>query len=250
MKMEPITGLLCICENRRWVRIVSDGERRRRAMARQPIARPGIEITAPDGIPRLPDERHEEMYIVQGEEAEPQDLLRHEEMPDVRSAEAGARGAIALRVKGVRIGAELRALDVQSPVPGESGPVPPHARWRDAVEEVHAAANPLDQIFGEADSHQVARVSPGKRLVDYLEHLVHCVLFFPHREAADAESCPVVHPADCGGCLTAQMGVDSTLDDWKERLLISWIIQRELLARRFFIERLPTLQSHHLGQAS
>src|ERR1700694_985804 len=107
------------------------------------------------------------MYIVQGEEAEPQYLVRHEEMPDVRSAEAGARGAIAIRVKGARIGAELRALDVQSPVPRESGAVSSHPRRRNAVEEVNAPANPLDQIFGEADSHQVARVSPGKCLVDY-----------------------------------------------------------------------------------
>src|ERR1700682_404320 len=162
-------------------KLVSDGEGRRRAMARQPIARPRIEITAPDSVPRLPDERHEEMYIVQGEEAQPQDLFRHEEMPDVCSAEAGARGAIALGVERARIGAELRALDVQSPVPRESGAIPPHPSRCDAIEEVHASANPLDQIFREADSHQVARVSPGKSLVDYLEHLVHCSLFFPYR---------------------------------------------------------------------
>jgi hypothetical protein len=41
--------------------------------------------------------------------------------------------------------------------------------------------NPFDQIFGEADPHQIARVSPGKRFVDDLEHLVHGVLFFPYR---------------------------------------------------------------------
>jgi len=52
------------------------------------------------------------MYIVQGEEAEAEYLVRHEEMPDVRSAEPGARGAVALRVARTRIGAKLRALDV------------------------------------------------------------------------------------------------------------------------------------------
>ena len=81
-------------------------------MAGQPIAGPWVEITVSDCRPRLPDERQQEMYIVQGKEAEPKYLVGHEQMPDVRSAEPGARRAIALRVQRARIGAELRALDV------------------------------------------------------------------------------------------------------------------------------------------
>src|ERR1700681_712294 len=135
-------------------------------MARQPIARPRVDVTIPDRRPRLTGERQEEMYIVQGEEAEAEYLVRHEEMPDVRSAEPGAGGAIAFRIERARIGAELGALDVQPPIPREGGAIPPHARGCDAVEQIDAAPNPLDQVFRKADSHQVARMGLGKRFVD------------------------------------------------------------------------------------
>ena len=122
-------------------------------MARDPITRPRVEIAIPYRLPRLPAERQEEMYIVQGEEAQAEYFFGHEEVPDVGSAESRAGGAIALRVEWARIGTELGPLDVESSIPGESRAVSPHPCWSDAVEEIDTAANRLDQVLGEPDTH-------------------------------------------------------------------------------------------------
>src|SRR3954468_21590362 len=107
-------------------------------------------------------------------------------MADVGAAESPAGGAIALGIERTRVRAILGALDVEPTVAGEHRPVPSHPRRRDAVEQVDSAANSLDQIFREADSHQIAGMDTRQRTVDDLEHLVHGALFLADREPADA----------------------------------------------------------------
>ena len=65
--------------------------------------------------------------------------------------------AVALLVERTPVGAELGALDVETAVARERGAVASHARRRDAVEQIDAAAHALDEILGEADAHEVAR---------------------------------------------------------------------------------------------
>src|SRR5688572_15194362 len=98
------------------------------------------------------------MYIVQGEEAQPEYLVRDEEVPDVGSAESRAGGAIAIGVERLGIGAELGALDIEAPVPREDRPVPPHPGRRHAIEQIDPATYRFYQILGEADSHEIAGV--------------------------------------------------------------------------------------------
>src|SRR5438552_12732133 len=66
---------------------MSDRERRRRPIAREPVARPRIEVAVFYRLPRITGERQQEMYIVQGEEAQPEYLVRDEKVADVGSAD-------------------------------------------------------------------------------------------------------------------------------------------------------------------
>src|SRR5688500_1275686 len=76
----------------------------------EPVAAPAVERAGANLGASPRHQRHEEMYIVQGEEAQPQDLIGHEEVPDVRAREARAGDAAARLVQRPRVGAELGAL--------------------------------------------------------------------------------------------------------------------------------------------
>ena len=132
--------------------------------------------------------------------------------------EAAAGGAVAVVVERAGIGAELGALDVEAAVARERGAVAAHARGRDAVEEVDAAPNALDEILGKADAHEVARAVARQLGVDDLEDAVHVGLGFADRESADAEARPVAEVANGARGLAAEGGVDAALDDREEGL--------------------------------
>src|SRR5687768_10822685 len=159
------------------------------------------------------------MYIVQGEEAQPEYLVGDEEVPDIGAAESYAGGAIAFRIERLRIGAELGALYVEPAIAGEDGAVPTHARGCHAVEQIDAAPDRLDQVFGEPDAHQVARMSLWQRVIHDLDDLVHGVFFLTDGKAADPESRPVVHLANHLRCFAPEVRVDPALHDGKECLV-------------------------------
>ena len=54
-------------------------------VALEPCVAPAVEGAAEQGGARLPHQRHEEMYIVQGEEAQAEDLVGQEQVADVRT---------------------------------------------------------------------------------------------------------------------------------------------------------------------
>src|SRR5438270_431823 len=121
------------------------------------------------------------MYIVQGEEAQPEYLVGHEQVPDVGAGEPGARRAIAIGVEWPWIGAVIGALDVEPTVPSEHRAVASHPRRRHAVEEVDAAPNALDEIFGKTNAHQVAWMLLRQGVIDDIDHLVHRVFLLADR---------------------------------------------------------------------
>src|SRR5688572_9599398 len=133
------------------------------------------------------------MYIVQGEQAEAEYLVGDVEVPDIGAGEARAGGTVAGGVQGARIGPEFSALYVQPPFMGEDRAVPSHARRRDAIEQIDAAANALDEIFREAHAHEVSRACAGKSVVVHFEHLVHRQLLFADGQPANRISGPVMH---------------------------------------------------------
>src|SRR5687767_11395998 len=118
------------------------------------------------------------MYIVQGQQAEPEYLVGDEKVADVCAGEAGTGRAIAVDVERPRVGAEFGALDVQPALMGEDRPVATDPGWGDTVEKIHSPRHALDEVFRKPHSHQVARVSPWQCVVDYVQHLVHRWLFF------------------------------------------------------------------------
>src|SRR5687768_6477897 len=113
------------------------------------------------------------MYIVQGEQAEAEYLVGDVEVPDIGAGEARAGGTVAGGVQGARIGPEFSALYVLPPFMGEDRAVPSHARRRDAIEQIDAAANAFNEILRETDAHEIPWVCTGKRVVDHIEHLMH-----------------------------------------------------------------------------
>src|SRR5204862_1818480 len=110
-----------------------------RVVTLEPGVAPAVEGAAEQSGTRLPHQRHEEMYIVQGEEAQAEDLVGEEQVAHVRAREARAAGAVALRVERLAVGSKLGALDVQAAVARERRAVAPHPRRRDAVEQIDAA---------------------------------------------------------------------------------------------------------------
>src|SRR5688500_3799469 len=88
-------------------------------IAQKPVAAPRLEGAGADRRARVAHQGDEEMYIVQGEKAQPQHFVGREEMPDVRAGEARARAAAALLVDRPRIRAQLGPPHVQSPLAGE-----------------------------------------------------------------------------------------------------------------------------------
>jgi hypothetical protein len=51
---------------------------------REPVATPRGDRPGADRVSRIAHQTDEEMYIVQGKQAKPEDLIGHEEVPDVR----------------------------------------------------------------------------------------------------------------------------------------------------------------------
>ena len=62
------------------------------------------------------------------------------------------------------------------------------AGGQDAIEDIYPASDAVDQVFGGADSHQVARLGLGQERRDHVEHGVHFVFRLAHREAADGDA--------------------------------------------------------------
>src|SRR4051812_27315155 len=166
----------------------SCGGYRSRVVAREPVAAPSADRTADDLGARIAHQADEEMYIVQGEQAQPEHLIGDEEVPQVAAGKPAACGTIAGVVERTRIGAKLGAFDVEPAVAREGGAVASHTGRRDAIEQVDPAQHSLDQILGESDAHEVARMVAWQLSVEDLQDAVHVGLRFTHGEAADAET--------------------------------------------------------------
>src|SRR5690348_10913020 len=111
---------------------------------REPVAAPRGDCPGADRATRVAHQLDEEMYIVQGKQAKPEDLIGHEEMPDVRPRKSSAGAAIALLVQRTFVRAELGALDVEAAVPRERRAIATHSCGRHAVVEIDAAKDAFD----------------------------------------------------------------------------------------------------------
>src|SRR5262249_42429407 len=151
-----------------------------------------------------------------GKQAKPEDLVRREEVADVRARESAARRAIAFLVEWPLVEAEFSPLDVEPAVARERRAVPPHPRRRDAIEEVDAATDALDEVLGKAHAHEIARRFARQLGVDDVEDAVHVRLGLADGQAADAVADPVAGVANRSRRGSAQRLVDAALYDREE----------------------------------
>ena len=126
-------------------------------VAVEPVAAPRVEGAAGDRGARVAHQRTRKCTLCSESRRRPSSLVGREEVAEVGAREARAGGAVAVLVERPAVGAERRVADVEPAVAREGGAVAPHARGRHAVEQVDAAARPLDEVLGEADAHEVAR---------------------------------------------------------------------------------------------
>ena len=68
--------------------------------------------------------------------------------------------------------------------------MPAVPRRGDAVEQVHAARDPLEQIGGKADTHKITGRLAGQGGLEQLQHAVHHRLGLADREPADGDAGP------------------------------------------------------------
>jgi len=188
-------------------------------VAREPVTAPGVESTVDDRSARAAHERDQEMYIVQRYEAQPEDLVGDEEMPDVGAGEAFARGALARLVQWPRVCLELGAAHVDATAGGKCGAVSTHSRRRYAVEHVDASANPLHEILRKSDTHEITGPVGRQLIVHDVEHGVHVGLRLADGEPANAVAWPVAFRLDCAGCFSSYDRVDTPLDNGEKGLL-------------------------------
>ena len=92
------------------------------------------------------------------------------------------------------------------------------AAGHDAIEEVHAAGDGLDDVAGSADAHQVTDLILGHIGLDRADHLVHHLSGLTHSEAADGVAVQV-QVSDLLHVLHAQVGEGAALIDAEEQLV-------------------------------
>src|SRR4051812_9722983 len=171
---------------------------------REPVAAPRVDGTALNGGTRVAHQANQEMYIVQGQQAKAEDLVRRIEVPEVRAAEPRAGGAVAALVQWPLVRAELGALDVEASVARERGAVAPHARGSHTIEQIDAAHHAFHEILREPNAHEIARAVSRQLAVDDLEYSVHVGLRFADRQTADTVPDPVALRANRTRGLHAQ----------------------------------------------
>src|SRR6185295_13887420 len=86
-----------------------------------------------------------------------QDLIRHEEMPQIGAGICLANRTTACGVNWSGIFLVLGILDHDAAIPGEQRTVPCMPCRHDTVEHIHAECNAFDEIGWCPDAHQVSR---------------------------------------------------------------------------------------------
>src|SRR5450432_952309 len=187
-------------------------------IAVEPSLAPGFERAFGNGAPHIAHQRKQEMYIVQGEKMHAERLFRYEQVADVRTSESRAGRAVAPAVQRERIRSKLYVAYVESPLAREGGAGAPHPRRRDAVEEVDSAPRALDEVFGKAHAHEIARPVRRKRVAHDVEHLVHRRLRLANRQSTDGDAAPVAHRSNRARGRAPKLGMRASLHDREKRL--------------------------------
>src|SRR6267142_1385709 len=104
-----------------------------------------------------------EGHVVQGQHSVREDLPREVEMPEIGAREARARLATTFGIEGALRARVLRVPDVHGPFARERHPVPRVPGGQDAVEEIDAAGDAVQEIAWGAHAHEIPRPLRGQR---------------------------------------------------------------------------------------
>ena len=99
--------------------------------------------------------------------------------------------------------------------------MPAVPRGGDAVEQVHAARDPLEQIGGKADSHKITGDLARQARLERLQHAMHHRLGLADREPADGDAGPGAAREGALERAEPEVVVGAALDDGPEGLAAS-----------------------------
>ena len=139
-------------------------------------------------------------------------------MPNVRAREGLAGIAIAGLINRSLIARKSCVHQVETSLGRKRGVMPRQAGRQDAIEDVDAAQDAVDQVFGRTDSHQVARLVLGQQRRDHIQHGVHLVFGFAHRQAPDGNPGRIERSDKLSG-FSPQVRVDAALHNPEQSLV-------------------------------
>ena len=141
-------------------------------------------------------------------------------MAKISPAEMTAGVAIALLVQRRRVFGEAGVAQVELPRAQQRLPVAGNARRQHAVEDIHAARNPLDEVFRRPHAHQIAGLVARQLRRGESKRAQHRLLRLADGEAADGVAGEIERGEELHA-LRPQVGEDAALHDAEERLILA-----------------------------
>ena len=171
-----------------------------------------------DGLARLPDHIEKVGQVVQGVEAEGQQLLADVQMAQIGTGEGPAGVTVAGRIQGAVVLGVFLALDVDLAQRGIERAVTRVAGGQHAVEHVDTGIDAVGDVQGRAHAHEVAGLVLGQLGRHFVHEVVEHVLALAHRKAADGEPVEIVAAQFLDGAL-AQILEETALGDGEQQVL-------------------------------
>lgn len=109
-----------------------------------------------DGLAKLAHQVEEEVHVVGGQQDVAQDFIGPDQVAEVGATEIMAGVAAAGGVQRGGVTGVLGIVQVEPAAQEHGCAVAGQPGGQDAVEDVYAAQDSVDQVFGRADAHQVA----------------------------------------------------------------------------------------------
>ena len=153
-----------------------------------------------------------------GNELRRKDLVRLDEMTDVRPREVAAGVAIAALLDRREIVLERFVPQHEPAAARQRKPVARGTRLQNTVKEVDPAEHALQKTVRTADAHEVARLVFGHVGTDRFEHVIHDGLRLADGQTADAVA-DEVHRRERLCAFDAQIGINAALHDAEQRLI-------------------------------
>ena len=182
---------------------------------------------------------------MQHAETHSQHLLRLQQMADIGSGISAAGRAAAAFLNRPVVQLIFRVEQVDLPVIRIQMAVPPVSCGINAVEKVHASLHALQDVCRGSHAHQVGGLVCRKIWHRFIQHVVHFLMGFSHREAADGIAVQL-HLRDPLRMVDPDIRVNRPLIDAKQKLvLINGILQAVQPLHLFLASRQPAGGSRH-----